>query len=285
MKIPCDRLSVLLLLFLSVLAVSCARRYEVHGLVLDVNPDKQTMIVSHEAVPGYMGAMAMPFRVRRSEEIASLQPGDAVQFRLTVTQHASYAERVEREKGTKRDKRPSQPELALEKPKEALSRGAQVPDFDLLDQRGRPVHLHDFRGKIVLLNFIYTRCPLPEVCPRLAASFARIQERFEPRMGKDMVLLSITMDPQYDTPTVLAAYARRWGAGPDWRFLTGRLETVERIARGFGLVYWPEEGLLTHTSQTAIVGRDGRLAALVEGSSFQDGQMMDLVGRQLEGSL
>jgi hypothetical protein len=67
--------------------------------------------------------------------------------------------------------------------------------------------------------------------------------------------------------------------------LTGRLETVERIARGFGLVYWPEEGLLTHTSQTAIVGRDGRLAALVEGSSFQDGQMMDLVGRQLEGSL
>jgi protein SCO1/2 len=98
-----------------------------------------------------------------------------------------------------------------------------------------------------------------------------------------MVLLSITLDPRYDTPAVLAEYAERWRADPrDWLFLTGSEEDVRRVAGQFGVVYWAEEGAITHTSSTAIIDRSGRLVALVEGSSFTSRQLMDLVQSKLD---
>src|SRR5262249_51220814 len=152
--------------------------------------------------------------------------------------------------------------------------GAGVPDFELIDQSGAPLRLRDLDGKIVAVDFIYTRCPLPDVCPRLSANFAQLQRRFAGRMGTDLVLLSITIDPQYDTPEVLAKYAKIWGAKlAGWRFLTGSAEEVQRVAARLGMTYWPEEGLLTHTSQTAVIGRDRTLRAIVEGSSYTAGQL------------
>jgi protein SCO1/2 len=124
---------------------------------------------------------------------------------------------------------------------------------------------------------------LPEVCPRLSASFAALQRRFRKQVGRELILLSVTLDSQHDTSEVLAEYGARWGADvKGWHFLTGESSEIERIAGRFGLIYWPEEGLLTHTSQTVIVGRDGRLAALIEGSSYEDQQLGDLVAQQME---
>ncbi len=121
--------------------------------------------------------------------------------------------------------------------------------------------------------FIYTRCPLPDVCPRLSANFAYLNKRVH-----DVALLSITIDPQFDTPAVLAEYARRYGSdGERWRFLTGSIEQIREVAGRFGLIYWPEDGSITHTVATGIIGRDGRLAALVEGSSYRPEQLRDLV--------
>ena len=115
-------------------------------------------------------------------------------------------------------------------PKEKLRPGDAIADFELRDQHGQMVRLSDFRGKVVAIDFIYTRCPLPDVCPRLSASFATLQKRFA---GRDLVLLSITVDPEYDTPAVLAEYARRWGADSrGWRFLTGDVARRGRRARG-----------------------------------------------------
>jgi protein SCO1/2 len=159
-----------------------------------------------------------------------------------------------------------------------------VPDFQLINQSALPIRLSELAGRIVAVNFIYTRCPLPEVCPRLAANFAHLQKRFRQRMGKDLVLVSITLDSQYDNATVLADYAKRWGAGQGWQFLTGDSAEIQRVASEFGLVYWPEDGLLTHTSQTGIIDRDGRLAALIEGSSYEEDQLGDLIAQQLEAS-
>ena len=133
------------------------------------------------------------------------------------------------------------------------------------------------KGKMVAINFIYTRCPLPEVCPRLAAQFARLQKRFA---GSEVVLLSVTLDPQYDTVPVLDEYAKRWRAdGQTWRMLTGDLAEVAAVAARFGMVYWPEQGLLTHTSMTGVIDRQGQLRAIVEGSSYQAQQLGDLIER------
>jgi protein SCO1 len=273
--------SLIVFLVVFFIVSACARRYRVEGLVLDVNQQQRTMIVSHRAIPGYMDAMAMPFRVLQAGELHGLQPGDQVEFQLIVKGHSSHAEKVRLGKGG--DVGTSESLLVLPEPKEQLKRGEPVPDFELTDQSHQRVRLSDFRGKVVVMNFIYTRCPLPEVCPRLSASFAELQRRFRKQVGRELILLSVTLDSQHDTSEVLAEYGARWGAdAKGWHFLTGESSEIERIAGRFGLIYWPEEGLLTHTSQTVIVGRNGRLAALIEGFSYEDQQLGDLVAQQME---
>jgi len=279
------RIAIFFLILPTLLLSGCARRYQVEGLVLDINHGAKTMIVSHRAIPGYMDAMAMPFRVRTASELKSVGPGDQVEFQLVVKRRSSLAEKVRA--GTSAEvanAQRGQAPLPLPIPAERLALGMPVPDFQLINHSAHPVRLSDFAGRIVAVNFIYTRCPLPEVCPRLSANFAHLQKRFSQQMGSDLVLLSITLDSQYDSSSVLADYAKRWGVGEGWQFLTGDSSDIQRIANHFGLVYWPEDGLLTHTSQTGIISRDGRLAALIEGASYEEDQLGDLIARQLEVS-
>ncbi len=224
----------------------------------------------------------MPVRVLDLQDLAGLAPGSQVGFQLVVRKRGAHAEKI---RSGPRSAGPNtgSDSLALAPPREKLSLGSAVPDFQLVNQAGRAVRLSEFRGKVVAVNFLYTRCPLPEVCPRLAASFAQLQRRFRQQLGSDLVLLSITLDAQFDTSRVLAEYGRRWGAEPaGWNLLTGSPEVIEKIASQFGLVYWPEEGLLTHTSQTGVVGRDGILKALIEGSAYEEEELGDLIARQLE---
>jgi protein SCO1/2 len=251
-------------------------------MVMGMNAAEQTVIVSHRDIPHYMPAMSMPFHVRKPAELAGLYPGAEVEFNLVARKSGSYIERLRRiggnavieDQGDRIRLPPNPAQIAI---------GAAMPDFTLTDQLKRPVRLTDFRGKVVAVDFIYTRCPLPDVCPRLSANFARLQTRFREKIGKDLVLLSITIDPQYDTSEVLLGYAKIWNARPEgWRFLTGPDREIEAVARRFGMNYWPEEGLITHTSQTGIVARDGKLAAKVDGSSFAPVQLGDLIERELE---
>jgi len=264
---------------------ACVHRYQVQGLVLDVNRNDRTMIISHRAIPGYMDAMAMPFRVRTEPELDSVKRGDQVEFQLVVKGGTSLAERVRAASSAEvANARRGEAPLPLPIPAEKLALGMPVPDFQLINQSARPVRLSDFAGRIIVVNFIYTRCPLPEVCPRLSANFAHLQKRFRERMERDLVLLSVTLDCQHDTTAVLADYAKRWGARDGWHFLTGDPADIQVLASQLGLVYWPEDGLLTHTSQTGVISRDGRLSALIEGSSYEEDQLGDLIARQLEVS-
>ncbi len=171
--------------------------------------------------------------------------------------------------------------IALEAPKERVLLGDVVPDFTLVTQDGRVWPLASAKGKVVVVQFLYTRCPMPEVCPRLAATFAAMQRRFAGR--GDLLLLSITLDPVYDTPEVLSRYATLWRSNPSaWLFATGSVEQVRAAAGRFGIVFWPEEGVITHTSNIAVIGRTGRLDALVEGLSFTARQLGDLIEHQLD---
>ncbi len=257
-------------------ATSCAKRYAAEGLVLHVERERQTVTISHREIRGYMPAMTMPFRVKNAVELEGVAPGTRVQFQLEVRKRGSVvrnlrAQAVAPDNGQK---------LRLPPTPEKLAIGDEVPDFALTDQSSRPVHLSDFRGRVVALNFVYTRCPLPDVCPRLCAGFARLQKRFA---GRDLALLSVTLDPQYDSPEVLADYAKIWRADlARWHFLTGQLEDIQRVAGRFGIISWPEEGLLTHTSETAVIARDGRLVALITGSSYTADQLGDLIALELE---
>jgi protein SCO1/2 len=256
----------------------CARHFTARGLVVSVDRPAAIVTISHEALPGFMDAMAMPFDLRGDAAGVALTPGDRVQFRLSVKGDRSWIDRVEIVSAAPVDAglqtTPAVPVL--------VPVGGRVPDFGLIDQTGAPVTLAALRGKVVVVNFIYTRCPLPDYCPRMVANFRNVRDRFANRMASDLVLLTISFDPKYDTPARLAAYASAERAGGEgWHFLTGDSAAIERVCNAFGIQYFPEEGLITHTLQTAVIDRDGRLAATVEGKDFDGRQLSDLIAATL----
>jgi protein SCO1/2 len=252
----------------ALLTTGCARHYHATGTVLAVNPAARSVTISHRAIPGYMPAMAMEFHATQAAELAPLTPGARVRFDLSVRKQSARITTIRRYAA------PS-PDFVVPAMPSKVSVGEQIPDFRLVDEQNRPTHLSDFSGRLTAIEFIYTRCPLPDVCPRLSANFAYLQKRFR----GEMTLLSITIDPEHDTPQVLREYAHRWRADPDtWHFLTGAPDSIRRAAESFGLFYFAEEGSITHTSATALVGPDGRLIAIMEGSSYTVKELADLVG-------
>ncbi|MBI4909630.1 MAG: SCO family protein [Acidobacteria bacterium] len=252
----------------------------IEGLVVEVSPERGTVTVSHREIEGVMPAMAMPLKVRDRAMLRGLRPGMLVEVELVKQGGGQDVRRIrvrEADNSIEADGR----KVLLERPKEAVAVGQPVAGVPLKDHRGADVRLDQFAGKVVAVQFLYTRCPMPEVCPRLAATFAALQRRFAARMGADLVLLSVTLDPRYDSVEELSRYARIWRAGQGWRFLTGSEESIRFTAASFGMVYWPEEGVITHTSTIGLIGRDGRLSAVVEGLSFTARQLGDLIEIEL----
>jgi protein SCO1/2 len=258
---------------------ACATHHTTTGLVLRVDRPGATVTISHDAFPGYMEAMAMPFDLKGSARAATLRPGDRVRFRLSLKDGHSWVDRVDLVSAAPVDaglqNTPAVPVL--------VPVGTAMPDFELTDQAGQPVVLSALKGKVVAVTFIYSRCPLPDYCPRMVENFKAVRDRFAPRMDRDLVFLTISFDPRYDTPEVLAKYAASQRAGgPGWHFLTGEPSKIERVCNAFGIQYWAEEGLITHSLQTAVIDREGRLAATVEGKDFTPAQLGDLVGAVLD---
>ena len=263
------------------------RRYPVRALVVSVDADRKAFVASCTEIPGYMEAMEMPFAVRDPRLLEGIEPSAIVDFTLVVEADDSYAVEIRPHVYQNFEQEP-----LLAKRLSLLERistqgppspppptlGEPVADFTLTDQNRAEVRLSQFRGQVVALTFIYTTCPLPNYCLRLSNNFGRLQTRFEDRLGKDLVLLSVTFDPAHDTPEVLAEYAKKWpGSTGGWHFLTGNPPDVKRIARGFGLNFWPDEGTVTHALNTFVIGRDGLLKANLEGNQFTSQQLGDFV--------
>jgi protein SCO1 len=266
-------------IFSAVGASACARHYSTTGLVLKVDRPGAMVTISHDAFPGFMDAMAMPFELKGGARSVKVTAGDRVKLRLSVKGGRSWLDQLEVVSATPADaglqQSPAVPVL--------VSVGAPIPEFDLVDQTGAGVSLAALKGKVIAVTFIYTRCPLPDYCPRMVENFRAIRNRFAARMDRDLVLLTISFDPKYDTPEMMAAYASANRAGgPGWLFLTGDSAKIARVCDAFGIQYFADEGLITHSLQTAVIDRDGRLAATVEGKDFTPQQLGDLIGAVLD---
>jgi protein SCO1/2 len=273
------------LLFLAAHSALAAQEYLVTGMVLTVDRSHNTFTASIQTIPGYMPAMTMPFEVRQPRDLDGLVPGAAVEFTLIVESKSSHAERIRivRYQSVEQDPLTANRLKLLNQiaggapPQKALVVGENVPDFRLTDQKRRPVALSKLRGKVVAINFIYTSCALPNFCLRIANNFGVLQKRFERRLGRDLVLLTVTFDPVHDTPDVLAQYASQWKADPaTWHFLTGAVPDVQRVCHLFGVDFFPDEGLMDHSLHTAIIDRNGKLVANIEGNQFTASQLGDL---------
>ena len=254
-----------------------AERYSGKGLVVATDAARHTLTISHEAIPGLMDAMAMPFEVRGRMAPA----GVVVGFTLVVEKDRSWVEDVREIAFSSAERDPALADrlrlidrVAGTAPV-AVRPGEVVPDFTLTDQAGKAVSLASLRGKVVAVTFVYTRCPLPDYCLRLSNNFDRLNKRFP---KADLVLLTISFDPVHDTADKLAQYGSIWKADPArWHFLTGAPAEIEKVCGYFGVTAWRDDGLLTHSLHTAVIGRDGRLMANLEGNQFSSRQLGDLV--------
>jgi len=264
------------------------QRYSASGVVLQVDRTHHSIQVSCHEIPGYMDAMVMDFPVHTGKELDGLQPGTMIEFTLVVTSGSVYADRVRIHQYQSTDQEPMavrQLELVeglVSSGSDATKRlevGQPVPDFSLIDQNREPATLSQFAGKVAAITFIYTRCPLPNYCFRLSNNFGIVRKRFAGNIGKDLVLLSVTFDPEHDQPEVLAQYARTWDAADakGWYFLTGPRAEVQRVCHEFGMNFWQDEGLITHALHTVIIDRHRKVVANLEGNEFTARQLGDLV--------
>ena len=194
---------VLFVLFAGVLWGS-DQAYSAEGMVLTVDVPGKTIVVSCNSIRGYMEAMAMPFAVRDAKELQGLVPGASIGFKLIVQKDSSYIEdiHVRAYQGLEVDpltaRRLKLMNQAVNGSLKPLAIGQSVPNFALLDQNRRHVKLSMFAGKVVALDFIYTRCALPDFCFRTSINFGRLQKRFKEKLGRDLVLLTVTFDPAHD---------------------------------------------------------------------------------------
>lgn len=265
-------------------------KYSARGLVLKVDKARQTFVASCESIPGYMDAMVMPYRVRDAKELEGLAPGTNIDFTLVVEKDAAYAENIHVRKYQSVEPDPETTRRlklldgAFGSPAaKVLEVGQSVPNFVLTDQNRRSVALSQFSGKVVVMNFIYTRCALPNFCLRISNNFGVVRRRFETRMGKELIFLTVTFDPVHDTPEALAHYADIWKADPEtWRFLTGAAPEIARVCAWFGVNFFPDEGLMDHSLHTAIIDPAGKLVANLEGNEYTADQLGDLVQTVLE---
>jgi protein SCO1 len=277
----------LLLSLLFATPILAGKTYSVSGVVLRTDPVHLSLDVSCQAVPGYMDARVMTFPVHNPEAIADLTPGMMIDFKLDVRKNATYAEQIHVHAYQNSAQEPMaarQLEIldAAIAPASSTSPtlrvGETVPDFTLLDQKRKSVTFSTFKGKVVAITFIYSRCPLPNFCFHMSNNFGVLHRRFAARMEKDLVLLSITFDPEHDQPETLADYARTWAKNDHgWHFLTGPLADVKDICREFGVNSWQDEGFLTHSLHTVIVDRQGQITANLEGNEYTAKQLGDLV--------
>ncbi|UWZ84519.1 SCO family protein [Occallatibacter riparius] len=274
---------------ISALLIAQARAADEHavqGILLQVDAAKNTIVVSCDAIPNYMDAMEMPFTVREPDELKRLTPGTTIRFTMVEENGRDYAEHVKTVAVTNYESEPTtagrltilhrtlNPAAAAR----IVQVGKPVPDFALTDQAGQTTNLSQFKGKVVALTFGYARCPNPNYCFRLSNNLAQIKRRFQSVVGRDLMLVTIVVDPAEDRGKALEGYADTWRADPAaWRFLTGSVADVKAAAELFGMNFWSDEGFMTHSFHTVVIDREGRLAANLEGNQFSADQLGDLV--------
>jgi len=263
-----------------------AQEHAATGVVVSTDPAHHSVTISCAAISGYMAAMEMPFTVQEAKSLAALKPGTPITFTMVEREKKFYAENIQIKSSANLESEPLQAgqltalHNALD-PAAATSVvavGQHVPDFQLTDQAAQPIRLSQFQGKVVALTFGYSRCPNPNYCLRLSNNLARVEKRFQDRAGRDFVLLTIAIDPEHDHGAALSRYADTWKANPAiWHFLTGPLPEIHRVSGMFGMNFWTDEGLVTHSLHTAIIDRKGQLAVNLEGNAFTAEQFGDLL--------
>jgi protein SCO1 len=232
------------------------RTFKAGGIVTELKPDGRTVVIQHEAISNYMAAMTMPFHVKNPDELAGLKTGDKISFRLQVTKTESWVDQITRTGTVSIGQKPS----AIQ-PAEKIS-AHPLRDYHFTNELGQPVSLNDFHGQALAVTFFFTRCPLPEFCPRLSKNFSEASQKLKSQTNApaNWHFLSVTFDPEFDSPAMLKAYGDSYQYDPaHWSFLTGPPDKIAELARGSGVTYQSDNGSINHNFRTLIIDATGHL--------------------------
>lgn len=266
------------------------QEFEIEGKVVSVDKQKRRVTLDHKEIPGYMEAMTMPFAIADESYFDILQPGDELRGLLVIENNVSRIEQIA--VGRSEPMPPGAPGStpAPDAPREPEI-NSQIESFRLTDEHDEPLISDDLRGRVVLLTFIYTRCPLPDQCPLLTDNFARVARSLgDSGVQADRAqLIEISFDTQHDTPAVLRDYERRTITDAASRerisFATGDESEVRRLADSLGMGYMRgDKAEFNHALRTALVAPDGKLIKLYRGNEWQPEEVAADIRAALAGA-
>ncbi len=258
--------------------------FPLRGQVIRILPDQHRIMISHGEIPNYMQAMTMPFKVKDTTFLTLVHPGDSVLATLAVNRTESWLATISVLGNGPAPQALTANQILL---KQLFREGEPIPDVPFVDQDNKAVHLNAYKGQVVALTFIYTRCPLPDFCIRMSDNFAKIQKslRQDASLNGKWHLFSITFDPDFDKPAVLKEYGKTYGADfSDWDFLVTDKKSLQKIADGFDLTYQPDEGgLIAHTLRTVLLDKQGTLVAVLKGNDWTAPEVTNRIRQLING--
>jgi protein SCO1/2 len=252
--------------------------YKLRGKVESTDATKGRVTLNHEAIPGFMDAMTMPYKLKDAAIIGELHPGDVITADVLVSQDPNADVLLDHLVVVAQGKPDYRPAVSYHVP----TPGDAVPDFKLRNQDGRPIRLAQFKGKALLLTFIYTRCPLPDFCPRVTRNFAAVNRELAstPTVYGKTHLLCVSFDPEHDTPDRLRAYGATYigsdakDAFAHWDFAVPDLPMLKDMAKFFdvGITSGPDD-TINHTLSTTLIGPDGKVVRFYPGNDWAPQQL------------
>jgi protein SCO1 len=264
------------------------KTYALRGKVIATNAVTGEVTLDHEAIPGFMDAMTMPYKLKDPSILSELHPGDVITADVLVSEGADESVQLDHIVIVGQGKPDYKPAVVYHVP----APGDEVPDFVLRNQDGRAIRLNEFRGKVLLITFIYTRCPLPDFCPRVTRNFAVIEKQLaaDPALLARTHLLSVSFDPEHDTPERLRAFGAQYigsdakNAFAHWDFAVPKKRVLVEMAKYFdvGMTPGPDE-TITHTLSTTLIGPDGKVVRFYPGNEWTPRQVLTDVEHAASG--
>jgi protein SCO1/2 len=253
---------------------STTQIFTVKGVIKELEPDGKTALIRHEAIPGYMQAMTMPFEVRDTNLLRGLKANDIISFKLAVTPTEGWIQDITKlESAAPQKAAPVAPKpvLHFSRALEPLDEGDRLPDYQFTNELGEPVRLSQFKGQVLAFTFFFISCPFPDFCPRMTSNFGQAERQLETMTNAPAHwhLLSISFDPARDTSPRLASYAETAHYDKThWSFLTGDENQVGGLAEQIGENYWHEDASIGHNLRTVVVDPSGHIRKIIPGNKW-----------------
>jgi protein SCO1/2 len=253
------------------------KAYPGHGIVREIAADRRAVTIQHDAIAGYMPAMTMEFPVKDTNELRGISPSDEITFKLVVRENGDWIEGVHFV--AHRIENVTNGVVMIHMPMAELKTGDAMPDCELTDESGGKIHLSDFRGRVLAFTFFFTRCPLPDYCPRMSKDFFEARELLlkTPHAPTNWQFLSISFDPEFDQAAVLSAYANffREGNADRWLFAAASTNTIAALAPQLDLMVRREGEGISHNLRTVVLDPQGRIFRQFDGNQWIPQKLAD----------